>query len=157
MSKKAFLLLFVLPTIVYSSTRHWKTHTSQSNYCNSIDYVNDRTRTGNTRACSCPHPAFIAKHVLTRNLNVANHTFSADEREDIRERIRTTQTNLQSLFYAPDMVYRRHGHRCIFTRPATKWNCRIDNTEFIGWKCIKQGEKLAQHSVNTGHYYINAD
>lgn len=162
MSRKVFLLLFVLPAIVYSSNpcdnQNCNPNTSDAHYRDSINYVLQRERTGNVGYRSCPHSAFVSKHILTRNLNTASHAaYSADERTDIRNRIRTSPTGIQSLFYAPGMTYTQVGDYCIFNRAATKWNCQLDRSEFAGWACRNHGLIIAKHSVNNGHYDPNND
>lgn len=129
---------------------------SDSGYKKSVEFVEAGRRAVVKR--ECPHPAFTSKHMLLHNLDRRSHAeYASDERNNIRNRINSSPTEIQSLFYRPGMTYKIEGDYCIFTKSATKWDCRKDETLFAGWGCENRGKIIAKHSIVNGHYYPKKD
>lgn len=101
----------------------------------------------------CPHPAFVAKHIMTRNDPSEDHaSLTAFERREVREWMHAVYAPIQTLFYAPTMTYTQRGASCYFDYPAPKFICDhiLNNVE--DWDCEYMGTAIAEHAVSDGHY-----
>lgn len=106
----------------------------------------------------CPNIEFVDKHIMRGGF--PNSVYGAQRNAQfvagLRERSFTSRTILQSLFYAPTMAYvgRRYGGsktECVFHKTATKYDCRKTSGTDL-WECTYEGEVIASHYLDTGHY-----
>lgn len=103
----------------------------------------------NTAFSGCPHPAFVAQHITTRNLpNAQDACLTSDERAGVGKVLSPPRARIRSLFYALDMTYTREGEHCVFDFSAPMFDCRLRSRE----DCQSQGSVRAKHLVSTGDY-----
>lgn len=164
MGEEIFILISIalFAIAAYSKIKYEKLGRSSSNpnlnvnQPNSTEYLSDRKRSRHSKKQLCPHPAFVAKHIVNLDSDeTADPNYIALKKEKIRKKMRTSRTKTQSLFYAPEMTYHQEENNCIFDTPATEFVCQSDKSKqsSTGWSCRKKGQGTASHSVFNGHYY----
>lgn len=109
----------------------------------------------------CPNARFVSKHVSTGNPNtVTGAAVFVNEVYTIRNIGNTPMGNTQSIFIAANMNYYldpTDQNICVFGRRAPKYNCIRAPGAALGWNCAYQGNIIARHNINTGHYLHNRD
>lgn len=99
---------------------------------------------------SCPHTAFIAKHVVPDGKSPV--TF-AEEAEQKRINHGWEETTFMTVFTnAAGMTYSRDQRdktQCEFERAVPKYECKKQGS---AWICEPRGMSIARHKTTTGHY-----
>lgn len=121
---------------------------------------------------ACPHPNFVAKHLCTycNNKTGDANVFALRVARNRRLNPSRTETNLNSVFIARSMQYRkltmqnRYGQLqdyCVFQRRVPKWDCspfgNVHHSIRHVWQCNYTVEIIATHIASNGHYESGLD
>lgn len=110
-------------------------------------------------APSCPHGAFVAKHMCS-GIGVSGAQRCAAESRKARLQNGWWVPNTNDIFMAPPgfpMEYRLDNYRCIFKRKVENYVCVYQedspaSEEYQKWKCNSRGVVIAEHDVYSGHF-----